>query len=265
MILVCWRKGGPGNRSHFEILRAFSPRASVPAPVDEFVKSLQLGESGVALVTVWSVVFGCGLSALLSVGIGLVYRRVHAEAGYSQTLAQSLVLMSMITALIMLIIGSNIARAFSLVGALSIIRFRTAIKSPQDIAFLFFAMAIGMACGTRFYSIAIVGFVLISVVVILLRVLDFASYPERREFLLSVSFHIGVDYESLLSPVLEKYFSAHSLAYVETTRQGTLRDVVYSVVPKDGTKDREVLEELTKLNDNLKVSLRSVRHAIEVP
>lgn len=233
--------------------------------MDELVKSLQLGESGVALVTVWSVIIGCGLSALLSVGVGLVYRRVHTEAGYSQALAHSFVLMSMITALIMLIIGSNIARAFSLVGALSIIRFRTAIKSPQDVAFLFFAMAIGMACGTRFYSVAVLGFVMVSAVVITLKATNFASYPERREFLLSVAFHIGVEYEQRLKPVLEKYFEAYSLAYVETARQGTLREVVYSVSPKDGAKDQEILEEIVKLNDNLKVSLRSVRHAIEVP
>ena len=132
--------------------------------MDELMKSLQLGESVSNVVTVWSVIFGCGLAAILGICIGWLYRKVQLEASYSQSLIHTYVLLTMITALIMLIIGSNIARAFSLVGALSIIRFRTAIKSPQDIGFLFWCISIGMACGTRFYAIAVIGTVMISAV-----------------------------------------------------------------------------------------------------
>lgn len=67
----------------------------------------------------------------------------------------TLVMCGMIIGAVMLIIGSNVARAFSLVGALSIIRFRNAVKDPRDVAFIFLAMAIGMACGTGFYLIGV--------------------------------------------------------------------------------------------------------------
>ncbi len=233
--------------------------------MDELIRQLRLGEGGPSVVTFWSVLVGCSLSALLSIGVAFLYRRTNVESTYSLSLARSFVVMSMVTALIMLIIGSNIARAFSLVGALSIIRFRTAIKSPMDVALLFLSMAIGMACGTRFYMAAAVGFLTIAGVVLLLHELGFASYPERREHLLSVCFHMNVDYEPPLTAVLDKLFLAYSLAYVETVRQGTLREVTYSVRPREETKDQQVIDELVKINDNLKVSYRSIRHAVEVP
>lgn len=233
--------------------------------MDELIRSLSLSSSASSMVTVWSVLIGCYLSGILSMGIGLLYRRVQSESTYSQSLVHSFVVMSMITALIMLIIGSSIARAFSLVGALSIIRFRTAIKSPLDISFLFFTMAIGMACGTRFYAVAIAGFLAISSLILLIHKLNFGSYGVRSEYLLSVVMHMDKDFETELRPALEKHFQAFSLTYSETIRQGTLREVVYSVKPKVDSKDREIVDDIRELNDNLKVSYRTVRHAIEVP
>jgi len=231
----------------------------------ELIKALDLPQSLTPVVDVWSVVIGCTVAGLLSMVIGLVYRRVQAEGTYSQTLTHSFVLMSIITALIMLIIGSNIARAFSLVGALSIIRFRTAIKSPLDIAFLFLSMAIGMACGTRFIAVALVGTGIASAFIVVLHSQNFASRPGRREYLLSVVFRMEVAYESALEPLLGKYFDAYSFAHAETVRQGTLREVVYSVRPREGVSDQEIQDAVRTVNDNLKVSYRVVRHAIEIP
>ena len=84
--------------------------------------------------------------------------------------------MGMVVSIIMLIVGANIARAFSLVGALSIIRFRNAIKETRDVGFVFFAMAIGMATGTKFYLLAIVAAVIISLVILLLTELVYSSW-----------------------------------------------------------------------------------------
>tara|TARA_Y100000588_G_C13976802_1_gene805386 strand:- start:149 stop:850 length:702 start_codon:yes stop_codon:yes gene_type:complete len=233
--------------------------------MDELVKSMQMGESVTTVVTIWSVIFGVGLSAILGIWISFLYRKVQFEASYSQSLVHTFVVLAMITSLIMLIIGSNIARAFSLVGALSIVRFRTAIKSPQDIGFIFLTIAIGMACGTRFYSVAIVGTALISMVIFLMYYFNFAANPTSEEFLLNTFFHLNVDYESALKPILGKFFEAYSISYIETVRQGTLREVVYSVRPKPDISDKEIFEEIAKINDNLKVSLRKINRAIDVP
>lgn len=101
----------------------------------------------VIIVLFWAI--------LLSFVIAITYRGTHRGVSYSINFTQNLVLIGLIVSIIMLIIGSNIARAFTLVGALSIIRFRSAIKDARDLGFIFFTMAMGMACGTRFYPIAI--------------------------------------------------------------------------------------------------------------
>lgn len=102
------------------------------------------------------LVVGLALTTLLTLGMVQTYRATHRGATYSATFLQALFILAVCTTLIMVVIGSNIARAFSLVGALSIVRFRTAIKDPRDVGFVFAALALGMACGTGFYLQAIV-------------------------------------------------------------------------------------------------------------
>ncbi|HBL16634.1 MAG: hypothetical protein A2X36_16750 [Elusimicrobia bacterium GWA2_69_24] len=233
--------------------------------MDELVKTLRLPESLTSVVSVWQVIVGLTLSAALSLLIGLMYRRISSRSSYSQPLVHTFVLIGMVTAFIMTIIGSDIARAFSLVGALSIIRFRTAIKSPLDVAFVFFAISIGMGCGTGFFAMSAVGTCLILLAVYLMHAFDFAPYPESREVLLSVRFRLDVDYEAALRPLLGELFEAFSLAYVETVQAGAVREVVYSVRPRRGVTERRILDSVARLNDNLGVSYRVVRHAVDIP
>jgi uncharacterized membrane protein YhiD involved in acid resistance len=99
---------------------------------------------------------GLVLATLLTFGLVQTYRATHRGATYSVAFLQALFILSVCTTVIMVVIGSNIARAFSLVGALSIVRFRTAIKDPRDVGFVFASLAVGMASGTGFYAAAVV-------------------------------------------------------------------------------------------------------------
>jgi len=123
--------------------------------MDEMIRELErLGDVSSAFT-----VMDIALVLLLSFGLSLVvawaYRFTHRGVSYSQSYVHTLVIMGTVIALIMLIIGSNIARAFALVGALSIIRFRNAMKETRDVGFIFLVMAIGMAVGTKFYLLAV--------------------------------------------------------------------------------------------------------------
>ena len=103
----------------------------------------------------FNLLVGLVLSTLLILALVQTYRATHRGAIYSASFLQALFILGACTTLIMLVIGNEIARAFSLVGALSIVRFRTAIKDPRDVGFVFAALALGMACGTGFYYQAI--------------------------------------------------------------------------------------------------------------
>ena len=125
--------------------------------MNEFVRHLETSGDLTGAFSFVDIVSVILLSFLLSTVLGYAYRYTHRGVSYSQTYVHTLIIIGTVIALVMLVIGSNIARAFALVGSLSIIRFRNAMKEPRDIAFLFCVMAVGMAVGTRFYALAVVG------------------------------------------------------------------------------------------------------------
>ncbi len=127
------------------------------------------------LFSLADVLLAMTVSALLVTALAHLYRSTHRGTSYSQTYVVTLFIMAVATAVIMMIIGSNIARAFSLVGALSIIRFRTAVKDARDTGFLFAAIVIGMGCGTQFYMPAIAFTAFIFVLVLLLDTFEFGG------------------------------------------------------------------------------------------
>ena len=96
-------------------------------------------------------------SFILGLFISFVYMKTHRGISYSQSFVHTLVFVNLIATVVMMVIGNNLARAFGLVGALSIIRFRTVVKDTKDTAYVFFSLVIGMAIGTGAYLIAILG------------------------------------------------------------------------------------------------------------
>lgn len=119
------------------------------------LSSLQPGDPVRLVDNLFNLTVGLVLSTLLILALVQTYRATHRGAIYSASFLQALFVLGACTTLIMLVIGNEIARAFSLVGALSIVRFRTAIKDPRDVGFVFAALSLGMACGTGFYFQAI--------------------------------------------------------------------------------------------------------------
>ena len=120
--------------------------------MDTFLKESLTDFNVISTVTVIDVMFSLIMSAILNVILAKFYTFTHEGYSYSRSFMNSIVLVGIIIALIMIIIGSNIARAFALVGAMSIIRFRNPVKDSRDLVFIFAAIAIGMACGTQFYQ-----------------------------------------------------------------------------------------------------------------
>jgi uncharacterized membrane protein YhiD involved in acid resistance len=194
------------------------------------------------------------LSLVLSLAIATTYRVTHRGVSYSQTYAHTLVIMSMVITVIMLIVGSSIARAFSLVGAMSIIRFRNAVKETKDIGFIFLVMAIGMACGARFYTLAaIAAFLLCTVILVLFRANMFGKAQSSR--ILCVRMPADRDHEGTLAPVFSRYLDDSSLISMESVGGGALQELVYSVVLKRNAEPRRLLDSLRTVNENQKVSL----------
>ena len=197
--------------------------------MDELIKEMERFKDVTSVFTFADVAIVLGLGFVLSAAIAWVYRATHQGTSYAQSFAQTLVVMGMVTALVMLIIGSNIARAFSLIGALSVIRFRNAVKETRDVGFMFLAMAVGMACGTRFYMLAVFATAVFSAVLGLMHHLD-AFRKGVTERILRVRLPVGADAESVLEPVFADHLSASRLVALETAAGGTLQELVYMVM-----------------------------------
>ena len=112
------------------------------------------------------VLLALGLSFVLGLFIFLIYKKTYQGVMYSDSFGVSLIAMSMITSLVIIAVTSNVVLSLGMVGALSIVRFRTAIKEPMDIAFLFWAIAVGIVLGAGLLPLAIIGSVIIGIIIV---------------------------------------------------------------------------------------------------
>ena len=109
----------------------------------------------ISAISAEGMLIAIGLAFVLSLFIVLIYRKTYSGVSFSRNFAGCLVMISMVTALVIQVITSNVVLSLGMVGALSIVRFRTAVKEPADTAFLFWAIATGIICGAGYFVIAI--------------------------------------------------------------------------------------------------------------
>jgi len=224
--------------------------------VGEFLQWLrdQGGTSGavdsLALVDMIRATF---LSFFLSLIVGYVYRITHTGPSYSQSTIHTMTIMAVVVSLIMQIIGTNIARAFSLVGALSIIRFRNAVKESRDVAFYFLTMGIGMACGTGFAMIATVFTLIVCAMIYFLARFQIGG-KKVVEVLLRVRTGEGVDYQSAFNEAFYKHLESSDLLSVDSDGSGQL-ELVYSVTLRKGEREQALLGDLRQVDETVTAQL----------
>ena len=113
------------------------------------------------------ILLALGLAFVIGLFIFLIYKKTYQGVMYSDSFGVSLIAMSMITSLVIIAVTSNVVLSLGMVGALSIVRFRTAIKEPMDIAFLFWAIAVGIVLGAGLLPLAIIGSVIIGIIIVI--------------------------------------------------------------------------------------------------
>ncbi len=231
--------------------------------MDELIKEALQGPAVGGAFEVWKLLAAVALSFFLCLVLAYFYRETHRGLSYSVSFTHTMIIMGVTVSLVMWIIGSNIARAFALVGALSIIRFRTAIKDPRDVAFIFMTMAIGMATGTGFYMEAVAFTLFACAMVYFLKRFNIGAIT-THEVLLKVHLPEHLDYHFVFNEIFFRYLQDHSLLSVETIRGGTLLELVYAIQFKKGVREGEFLNELRVINGNTKVALLTGQENVNV-
>lgn len=194
------------------------------------------------------------LSFVLGLVIGMVYKFTHSGFGYSQSFVITLIMMCTIISVIIMVVGENIAGAFSFAGALAVIRFRMSLKEPKDIAYVLFATAAGLAVGAGAYLVSVIGVIALSLFIIILTKLNLFA-PAHTTKKLKIVIPEDLNYEGVFEPVLNKYCNKYELLKVMNIDLGTLFELVFDVKVKKDISEKEFMDELRTLNGNLKISL----------
>lgn len=187
------------------------------------------------------------LSFVLGVAISIVYKKTHKGLSYSQSFMITNIFVAVIVCMVIMIIGNSLARAFALVGALSIIRFRTVVKDTKDTAFIFWSLAAGMASGTGSYFLAVSGTIIISIIAFILHKTNFGSIV-KSEFILQ--FRINSNDKKLSESfikIIQEYTKSNVLLNSEISDDGKNIKTSYDVVMKEEKNQTELIKKLSSL------------------
>ena len=219
--------------------------------IDIFKKSFLEGYASTNL-TVKSIIICMLVTIVISAYIFAVYRLVNRNTFYNKNFNMSLPAIAIITAAIILTIQSNIVISLGMVGALSIVRFRTAIKDPMDLVYLFWSISVGIICGAGFAVIAVIASVVLTVGILLADWLPIAKAPQ----ILLVNSNSFENEEAVLE-VVKKYCSLHKVK-ARNLAQDHLDMAIEVRVKEEGA----LVKELMKVENVISASL--VAHDGEV-
>ena len=209
----------------------------------------------------FDILVNLSLSVLLGLFVSYVYKYTHKGMSYSQSFMLTIVFVTIIVAMVMMVIGNNIARAFALVGALSIIRFRTVVKDTKDTAYIFLALASGMAAGTSSYFLAIAGSVVVSLVSYVLYVTNYGSIYSS-EFILRFRAKTQ-DGEPVYSSVLSEYTKVANMLHVEPSGDSMSTKLTFDIVMKKEISPIDLSSSLSTLDGVSEVVVVASEHDVD--
>ncbi len=193
-------------------------------------------------LTPWKIVIGLIMGCIVGLIIAFVYKRCYRGVLYSPTFAMTLMMLTLITTPVVMCIKSDIALSMGMVGALSIVRFRTAVKDPMDTAYMFWALTMGILLGAELYVHALAVVLGISII---LFVMTFVRFRNPNGYLLVVHYD---DYaEQEITQLLRRTVKQRRLRSKTVTRAGaemtvevrldSKQDLVSAVLNIEGVHD----------------------------
>lgn len=177
---------------------------------------------------------------LVSLIIYLTYKNTYTGVLYNPRFNVSLIMITMVTTMVMVVIGSNISVSLGMVGALSIIRFRTAVKDPRDTAFIFWCVVSGLACGTQNYTIVIVGSVFICLILFLFK--KFITKNNKYVLIIKGKSFDLKEVEKTLDKKLKDYICKGK--YISVNGM----EIIYDVKIKDSKISDDIIVSLSKVS-----------------
>lgn len=189
-------------------------------------------------------------SLILGAALAWLHNRFNSSSkGFAMTMA----LLPLVVQMVILLVNGNLGTGIAVMGAFSLIRFRSVPGSAKEICSLFTAMAVGLATGTGYVTVAVIFVVIVGIVSILYNTTGFCE-PRTQEKELKITIPEGVDYMSVFNDLFQEYTRKAELIRAKTSNMGSLYKLQYQIILKDPSKEKVFIDELRCRNSNLDIS-----------
>ena len=219
--------------------------------IQELLQGIQ---DSMTAITPLQILITIATTVILGLLIGFTYTKTTDAGDYSKGLFHTLVMVPVLISLIIMLIGSNVAGAFSLAGAFSIIRFRSTQGNPKDISYVLFSVAAGLACGVGFYLYAVVFTAILCVIVLVFKAVNLGE-PQKNAYALKITIPENLNFKGVFDEILNEYSSGWKLSKIKTADMGSVFELSYDVELPSDVDTKDLIDKLRCKNGNLTVML----------
>jgi hypothetical protein len=203
-------------------------------------------------LTIKSVLL-CLISAII---LGIIIAYVHMRTSkYSKNFVITLAVLPLLVSVVMMMVNGNLGTSVAILGAFSLVRFRSIPGNSREIASVFWAMAVGLSIGMGQLWFALLVTILVSLLFVFFYKTKFGE-DNTNEQILKIIIPEDLDYEKVFDETLKKYTDSYNIIKIETINMGSLFELKYNVKLKKGVKAQEFINDLRILNGNLKINLK---------
>jgi len=212
---------------------------------------IDMNETGLSTGISLVIIF---ITFLLGILISLTYMYTQKKGSYTKEYVVSLVILSITSAIVMILVGNNLARAAAIAGSLLFVRHRSAAGTAKEITFVFATMAVGASLGLGYIAFGILAAVLICLAMLFLHKISFGeSSAQIRQ--LKITIPEDLNYKGVFDDLFTHYTLDVSLTLVRTVNMGTLYELTYQVTLKPEINEKDFIDQLRCRNGNLNISL----------
>lgn len=201
-----------------------------------------------------------GTSLALGILAAILYRL--GTKRYSKSLVITLIVLPALVQTVIMMVNGSVGAGLAVMGAFSLVRFRSAPGSAKDISFIFYAMCIGLATGMGYIAFAVMLAVIVGAALAILSFIP-AFKSDRKRKLLRITIPEDMNYTDAFADIFDEYLTSNELVSVKTTAMGTLFDLRYEIVEKDASREKELIDKLRTRNGNLTISIGLVPDTAE--
>lgn len=204
------------------------------------------------------------LCTVASLILGFVISMVYIFQGNrSKNLAMTLVILPALVQAVIMLVNGNLGTGIAVMGAFSLVRFRSAPGTSKEICSIFFAMAVGLATGMGYITFAVAMTIIISLVMLLLIKFNFGD-TKKEERNLKIVIPENLNYTEVFDDIFEKYTTRNTIIKSKTINLGSLYEITYNIELKDKSKEKELIDELRCRNGNLTINCARVANGEEL-